>query len=33
MKVLRERTTIPAGLPGDSPANYQDGGYWALLAQ
>jgi len=28
-----DRTTMPEGLPGDSPARYQDGGFHAVLAR
>lgn len=30
-RVLQEQTRWPGGLPGDSPASYCDGGYFAIL--
>jgi 16S rRNA (cytosine967-C5)-methyltransferase len=26
-----EELTMPAGMPGDTPATYHDGGYWVLM--
>lgn len=31
LKTSAAALTLPAGLPGDPPARYHDGGYWCLL--
>ncbi len=31
LRVEREQSTLPAGLPGEPLSRYHDGGYWALL--
>lgn len=31
LKAESEELTLPAGMPGDGPAAYHDGGYWVLL--
>jgi hypothetical protein len=31
LSLVADRMILPAGLPGDPPSEYRDGGYHALL--
>ncbi len=33
LSTVVERTILPAGVPGDPPSRYRDGGYHALLVR